>query len=95
MDKVVRCDDGYSCSPDAWCGEQNGIHGCHCNENFGGDGQICTTTMRPIDCREILQAGNTRSGVYTIYPENFPQGSLDVYCDMDTDGGGWIVSLTN
>ncbi|CAC5375738.1 unnamed protein product [Mytilus coruscus] len=30
------------------------------------------------------------SGIYTIYPENVPNG-LNVYCDMDIDGGGWIV----
>ncbi|XP_052097484.1 fibrinogen-like protein A [Mytilus californianus] len=30
------------------------------------------------------------SGIYTIYPENIPNG-VNVYCDMDIDGGGWIV----
>ena len=28
------------------------------------------------------------SGVYTM---NLPSGSIDVYCDMDIDGGGWTV----
>jgi len=33
-----------------------------------------------------------KGGVYTIYP--FPGGRLgvQVYCDLTTDGGGWLVS---
>ena len=30
------------------------------------------------------------SGIYTIFPTGFNDG-LKVYCDMDTDGGGWMV----
>ena len=30
------------------------------------------------------------SGIYTIFPAGFNDG-LQVHCDMDTDGGGWIV----
>ena len=30
------------------------------------------------------------SGIYTIFPAGFNDG-LQVYCDSDTDGGGWIV----
>ncbi|XP_038058717.1 microfibril-associated glycoprotein 4-like [Patiria miniata] len=41
-------------------------------------------------CDEVLQAGHNVSGIYTIFPAGFNDG-LQVYCDMETDGGGWIV----
>ncbi|XP_038061099.1 ficolin-2-like [Patiria miniata] len=42
------------------------------------------------DCQDVLQHGSLESGLYIIYPGG-NQPSLTVYCDMDTDGGGWIV----
>ena len=42
-----------------------------------------------IDCKDAYQNGHTISGVYTINPDN--QTEFKVYCDMDTDGGGWTV----
>ena len=33
--------------------------------------------------------GNTKDGIYSIDPDD--GGSLDVSCDMTTDGGGWTV----
>ena len=44
----------------------------------------------PADCQEIKDAGFTKSGVYHITPMGAYEG-LDVYCDMETDGGGWLV----
>ncbi|XP_055942244.1 techylectin-5A-like isoform X1 [Argiope bruennichi] len=45
------------------------------------------------DCSEILASGHNKSGVYKIWlGKNFPTGrALLVYCDMETDGGGWTV----
>uniref|UniRef100_A0A8C3IMU0 Fibrinogen C-terminal domain-containing protein n=1 Tax=Chrysemys picta bellii TaxID=8478 RepID=A0A8C3IMU0_CHRPI len=43
------------------------------------------------NCKELLARGNTLSGCgwYTIYPHDC--NAMTVLCDMDTDGGGWIV----
>ncbi|XP_037101380.1 techylectin-5B [Syngnathus acus] len=44
----------------------------------------------PIDCASIYYNGVTRSGVYTVVP-SLAALPVEVYCDMDTDGGGWTV----
>jgi len=42
-------------------------------------------------CSDLLAAGFTQSGVYTINPDGF--SSMDVYCDQVTDGGGWALVM--
>uniref|UniRef100_A0A8C8RHD2 Fibrinogen C-terminal domain-containing protein n=1 Tax=Pelusios castaneus TaxID=367368 RepID=A0A8C8RHD2_9SAUR len=41
------------------------------------------------NCKELLARGNIMSNWYTIYPQGCK--AMTVLCDMDTDGGGWIV----
>ncbi|MCB9795588.1 MAG: hypothetical protein H6741_23035 [Alphaproteobacteria bacterium] len=75
--------DGYS---DAACG------GTDCDDadasvvpEQGGGCALGTT------CLDLLNAGYSADGVYTIDSDGYGTGldPHDVYCDMTTDGGGW------
>ncbi|XP_037548851.1 angiopoietin-related protein 7-like [Nematolebias whitei] len=43
----------------------------------------------PSDCASLYHSGVRRSGVYTIVMS--PTITFPVYCDMETDGGGWTI----
>nr|XP_014341045.1 PREDICTED: ficolin-2-like [Latimeria chalumnae] len=46
-------------------------------------------TIGPKNCKQVLDKGEILSGWYTIYTEDCK--ALTVFCDMHTDGGGWLV----
>ncbi|XP_043913812.1 ficolin-2-like [Protopterus annectens] len=41
------------------------------------------------NCKEVLAHGQVLSGWYTVYTESCK--AVMVFCDMHTDGGGWLV----
>lgn len=43
------------------------------------------------DCLAWKQNSSLTDGIYSISPND--TAILDVYCDMTTDGGGWVVSI--
>nr|AAI29966.1 Angiopoietin 4 [Mus musculus] len=53
---------------------------------------VSLKTPKPVfqDCAEIKRSGVNTSGVYTIYETNMTK-PLKVFCDMETDGGGWTL----
>ena len=44
----------------------------------------------PRDCLDLQRAGFTESGQYRVYPGDGGD-PFYVWCDMETDGGGWTV----
>ena len=80
------CDDGDPCTQDYMVGAAD-----TCNavcEHIYISGDDCLSTS----CNDILTAGNsTGSGVYWIDATGDESTPGLVYCDMDTDGGGWTL----
>ncbi|KAK8777574.1 hypothetical protein V5799_029081 [Amblyomma americanum] len=47
--------------------------------------------LHPRNCADLLDAGQRTSGIYTVFHKTAGRTGQNVYCDMETDGGGWTV----
>ncbi|XP_071836810.1 techylectin-5A-like [Apostichopus japonicus] len=81
--------ENYQCNSQATCAERNGVRKCYCNPTYQGDGETCIRVIAK-DCYELYVSGIRSDGVYTIYPDGWPSG-IQVYCEMESNGGGWTV----
>ncbi|XP_051728391.1 tenascin-X isoform X7 [Ctenopharyngodon idella] len=45
----------------------------------------------PTDCSQEQQNGVLESGILELFPQGREGKPVMVYCDMETDGGGWMV----
>jgi ficolin len=59
------------------------------NENWVKE-KASKTPERVVDCADWRRRGHVTSGVYSVFPEIIWR-PLKVYCDMETNGGGWTV----
>ncbi|XP_040541535.1 ficolin-2 isoform X8 [Gallus gallus] len=74
--KRRRKDQVWKAERNPWCLPNRSKRRARISRTFG-------------NCQELLDKGKILSGWYTIHPQGC--NATTVFCDMDTDGGGWIV----
>ncbi|XP_068739955.1 uncharacterized protein [Montipora capricornis] len=82
--------DKNNCDPDAICTNIEGSYNCTCKEGFFGDGRSCARATSCKHIRDMDLSNRKEDGYYWIDPAS--NGiDLKVFCDMTTDGGGWLL----
>ncbi|MDE0883468.1 MAG: fibrinogen-like YCDxxxxGGGW domain-containing protein, partial [Myxococcota bacterium] len=73
------------------CDDGNQINGDSCSNNC--DNPLGSTSQNPgSHCKAILESGHsTGDGAYYIQPSD-QSPVVRVFCDMETDGGGWTLA---
>ncbi|XP_043940348.1 ficolin-1-like [Protopterus annectens] len=61
----------------------------HKGEKGDSSGVITDCSDGPKNCKQLMDRGEALSGWYTVYLDNCR--TQTVFCDMETDGGGWLV----
>lgn len=59
------------------------------SENITGTGEVLHEITQDSNCKRIKQLSNSKDGVYTINPKW--SWDIEVYCEMDMDGGWWVL----
>ena len=94
---INECADNPDiCGPGA-CINTDGGYNCYCYPGYESTGTQFPTCVEKIvtgtSCLDILYSGESiGNGVYGIDPDG-PGGNdpYNVYCDMETDSGGWTL----
>ncbi|XP_065052161.1 fibrinogen-like protein A [Rhopilema esculentum] len=80
----------FTCSREETCSRllkrDQGAKSFTFHKNKGAD---WNKIKQPSDCKDLYDSGKKESGAYHITRPN--KQVLKVYCDMETDGGGWTV----
>nr|XP_002129405.1 microfibril-associated glycoprotein 4-like [Ciona intestinalis] len=82
--KGQKGDEGQPCTG---CGEESEVR--QLREEVNNMKQL----LMPRSCQDVStrKPNWSKGGVYTIYPNPGSQVGIQVYCDLVTDGGGWVV----
>lgn len=83
---AATCGDGY-----VWEGNE----GCDDANDDEGDGCLSSCVVGGLSCNAIHDSDpDLPSGLYFIDPDGEDgEEAFEVFCDMETDGGGWTLIL--